>query len=249
LVSAGLAPKFGPHRLYLQLARRLAAEGFLTLRFDLGGIGDTPLLPSTLPLAIRTANEIAAAVDYLGEQYQPDGIILGGLCSGATDALRHAEGDLRVRAVILIDPFSYRTPGAAWRYFLHRVLRRCLRLLGIFQPLVDTPTATEAPRPAKRPRLIEYKYMALEESSRILRVLIARGVQLHFVYTGGMIERINHPSQLRAMFPGLDFGGLLTVDHFPWTAHTQILSEDREAIVEAISRRLAAGFPRQVTAL
>src|SRR3954447_26582491 len=40
LLNAGVLHRVGPHRLHVQLARRLAALGFASLRLDLGGIGD-----------------------------------------------------------------------------------------------------------------------------------------------------------------------------------------------------------------
>jgi alpha-beta hydrolase superfamily lysophospholipase len=83
LVNAGVVPKVGPFRLYVQLARRLAGAGIVTLRFDLGGIGDSQQGYSNQPLKARTTLEIRAAVDHLTERYSLDGIVIGGLCSGA----------------------------------------------------------------------------------------------------------------------------------------------------------------------
>lgn len=238
LVSAGLVPKFGPHRLYALLARRLACEGFLTLRFDLGGIGESPPQSARLTLRERTELEIEAAVSFLCEEYGAERVVLGGLCSGATDSLRHAESDPRVTAVVLIDPFSYDTLDSGWRYFLLRVAGRVLRIAGIYEPLVDV--SVESSRTSPRPKLIDYKYMQHDESRRVLAALLERRVRAHFVYTGGMRQFFNHPSQLAAMFKGLDLRDLVTVDHFPRTGHTQILEEDREELIEAISRRLTA---------
>ena len=61
LVSAGLLSKAGPYRLYATLARKLAKEGFLVLRFDLGGIGDSQSAPGSAPLRVRTEEEIVSA--------------------------------------------------------------------------------------------------------------------------------------------------------------------------------------------
>ncbi|HEU4412486.1 MAG TPA: hypothetical protein VFS43_45005 [Polyangiaceae bacterium] len=239
LVNAGLVPKFGPFRLYARLARRLAEDGVLTLRFDLGGIGDSRQEYPGQPLHERTAIELGAAVDYVAGRYAPDGVVLGGLCSGAEDSFRYAEGDARVAGVVLIDPFSYRTEGWAWRHLRYRLARRSLRALGLYEPL--PPHAASGPDGAAKGKpLVNYKYMERDESGRILKTLLARRARVHFVYTGGMLEHFNHPGQLAAMFPGVDFGGLVTLDHFPRTDHTQALEEDRRALVEAISRRVAA---------
>jgi len=228
LVSAGLLPKFGPFRLYTQLARRLARQGLPTLRFDLGGIGDSPSSHSAEPLPERTRREIAAAVDHLCTTHGLDGVILGGLCSGAEDSFRYAEADPRVRAVVLIDPFCYATTDAKVRYLALRAARRALRALGVYVPRP----------PLKGRRAVTYHYMEQSESRRILTTLLARGVRTHFVYTGGVSDTFNHERQLAGMFPGLDFKGLVTVDLFPRTDHTQFLQQDRDQLVEAIAARV-----------
>lgn len=238
LISAGITPKHGPFRLYAELARRLADEGITTLRFDLGGIGDSAQGSVHAPLRQRTELEIRAAVDYLAEQRGLAAIALGGLCSGAEDAFRGASMDSRVRAVVLIDPFAYRTPGWAWRHALYRLRRRTLRALGLYAPAAMSKPSTEGAG-EKRPKLVAYKYMDRDESTRILAGLLQRRVSTHFVYTGGMRDLFNHERQLRAMFFALELGSSVTLDYFPELDHTQLLAEDRRALTESIARRLA----------
>jgi len=253
LVSAGLLPKCGPYRLYAQLARRLADDGIVSLRFDLGGIGDSGQEHEGRPLKARTELEIRAALDYLSERYDLDGIVLGGLCSGAEDSFRSAASDARVTGVVLIDPFAYRTRGWAWRHVLHRLGRRALRALGLYEPLgAEMPQARAE---EKRPGLVSYKYMERAEARHILRTLVKRNAQVHFVYTAGMREVFNHPGQLRALLRDLDFEvrtisnrgappsfrvgpGVVTLDYLPRIDHTQLLEEDRRRLVEVVARRL-----------
>ena len=83
LVSAGLVPKFGPYRLYTLLSRSLAQAGVYTLRFDLGGIGDSERGTGSLPLAMRASLEIAAAVRAVlwplrAQRYHALWFVLGG---------------------------------------------------------------------------------------------------------------------------------------------------------------------------
>lgn len=238
LVSAGLSPKCGPFRLYSELARRLSRDGFVTLRFDLGGIGDSRPAHTKESLEKRSRREIEAAVDYLTGRHELDDIILGGLCSGAEDSFRAAEVDPRVTGVVMIDPFAYRTPGWAWRHVAYRATRRLLRALRIHRPFVRIAPSPSKGGREKRP-LVAYKYMDRPESSRILRAVLARGDCVHFVYTGGAREVFNHERQLKAMFRGVDFDGRVTLDHFPHVEHTPLLEEDRRTMVEAIARRLA----------
>ncbi|MFI5349111.1 MAG: hypothetical protein ACHQ2Z_06180 [Elusimicrobiota bacterium] len=226
LVSAGLTPKFGPFRLYAELARRLASEGLLALRFDLGGIGDSGQEFANHTLRERTELEIRAALDHLTEHYQLDGVILAGLCSGAEDSFRYAALDPRVSGLMLMDPFGYKTLGWRTLDMLVRIGRFTLGMLGRLPPAGDGTA------------LIDYKHMDHDEASRILRSLILRKVAMHFVYTGGMHESFNHKGQLRAMFEGIDFEGLLALDYFPQFRHTQALEADRRALIDAIARNL-----------
>lgn len=228
LVTAGLTPKFGPFRLYAQLARRLAADGFLVLRFDLGGIGDSGSAATDLPLLDRTEREIRAAVDYLTAERRVGAVVLGGLCSGAEDSFRYAERDPRVTGVVMMDPFGYKTPGWRARDVLVRLARRALWMLGLLPGYAASDDGA----------LIDYAHMNREEAARILEALIARRVPMHFVYTGGMHESFNHRGQFKAMFAGIDFRGLVTLDYFPQLRHTQVLEEDRRLVVESIARGL-----------
>lgn len=242
LVSAGLSPKRGPFRLYAELARRVARDGVRTLRFDLGGLGDSRSEYGGCPVRERTGLEIRAAVDHLVGCYGLEGVVLGGLCSGAEDSFRAAEGDPRVKGVVLVDPFAYRTRGWLWRHVVYRATRRLLRALGLHRPLVRMPEAVHGGR-----SLVTYRLMDRAESSRILRVLVKREAHVHFVYTGGAREFFNHPRQLRAMFGDVAFDGCVTLDHLIHVGHTQLLEADRRTLVEAIARRLALPARGRVT--
>ena len=234
LVTAGLTPKFGPFRLYAQLARRLATEGFLTLRFDLGGIGDSGTGRAELPLARRTELEIRAAVEHVLERGAFAGVTLGGLCSGAEDSLRYAELDPRITGLVLMDPFGYKTLGWKARDLPIRLLRLTLWKMGLL------PTYGGA---SNGDFLIDYKHMEHPESSRILRTMVERGVPMHFVYTGGMHESFNHKRQFKAMFPGIDFKGKVTLDYYPRLRHTQPLEADRRLVIGSITGALLARAP------
>lgn len=230
LVSAGVTPKAGPFRLYTELSRRLARDGVRTLRFDLGGIGDSGQEFTERSLAERTRLQIGAALAHLSQHCSLGELTLGGLCSGAEDAFKYAEHDERVKRVLMIDPFAYRTRGFAWRHLAYRAQRRLLRAAGAFQPL---------PRGERR-SLVSYDYLPHADSSRILQTLVNRRVRVDFVYTGGMRSRFNHAGQLQAMFPSIDFEGRVRVAHLPELDHTQPSAADRQLLIDAIARRFAA---------
>jgi hypothetical protein len=78
LLNAGAVHRQGPFRLYVHLARRLAALGFSSLRFDQPGIGDS------LQAAERPLREIVGEVlDQLQAQTGCERFVIGGICSAA----------------------------------------------------------------------------------------------------------------------------------------------------------------------
>lgn len=232
LATAGLTPKAGPFRLYAELARRLASEGLAVLRFDLGGIGDSVQVYGSLPRDERAVLELGSAARVLRESAPEGSLIVGGLCSGAEDAARFAGADADVSGVFMIDTFAYRTAGWRRRDALIRAARRGLALAGLL------PTAG-----AKPAGLVDYEPMGLDASAPLLAGLVARRVRLHFVYTGGARETFNHRGQFRAMFPGVDFRGMASLDYYPQLRHTQALEADRELVVGSVARAIGSMLP------
>lgn len=232
LVNSGFIPRSGPFRVYTQLARRLAEAGVATLRFDLGGLGDSAV-GTEGDLRSRTQADLRAAVDTIKTALPGVPVALGGICSGAEDAFRYAETDERVSRTLLMDPFAYRTDGWWWRHTRHRLYRRTLRAAGLWRRA----------RADADSDLINYAYMPREESARILSALLARGTWSHFIYTGGRSETFNHVGQFAKMFPDLDVARGTTVDHLPGIDHTQMLQEDRDLLMAAITRRLREPLP------
>lgn len=230
LISAGLVPKYGPYRLYAELARRLGTIGVATLRFDLGDIGDSRPVHAGVTLEERTRLEIGAAVQFLAARFGALPVCLGGLCSGAEDAFRYAEADARVSGVVLIDPFSYRTPGWWWRHRLYRLARAAVLTLRAVK-------GAALPGPASDTLRLNYKHMDQGRARRILGTLVSRGTRVHFIYTGGARPDFNHSGQVAAMFSGLHFRGLVSVDYFPELEHMQPLQSERQRVVEAIRER------------
>lgn len=228
LPNAGFVPKYGPHRVYVQLARRLAAHGYAVLRFDLGGLGES-LPTATGLLRARTLTDLAAAADFLGRAYGAIELASGGICSAAEDSLRFAEVDPRVRRLYLVDPFAYRTAGWGWRHARHRLWRRSLRTLRLWRPGAHGSDG-----------IIDYRYMERGEAERILGRLCERAARVHFIYTGGRREVFNHASQLWRMFPGLPLRRIATVDHLPQIEHTQFVQRERDLLIDASVRRLIA---------
>ena len=107
LLNAGLVHRAGPHRLYVDLARGLAAMGLTTLRFDFSSVGDSEPRSDCAPFEVSAVEEVRAAMDWLQEHSACRHFILGGLCAGAEIAFKTAGRDSRVSAAMLINAPRY----------------------------------------------------------------------------------------------------------------------------------------------
>lgn len=114
LLNAGAIPRVGPGRSTVELARALAGRGFVSLRIDLGGIGDSDPPPGCARLEIYRRSqlqEIAAAIDLL-ERRGVRAVVVAGLCSGAFLAFHAALRDPRITGLAL-----FNLPRLRWRSF------------------------------------------------------------------------------------------------------------------------------------
>lgn len=105
LLNSGTIHRIGPGRLYAKLARALARKGFLVLRFDLSGIGDSSARrDDPRPPEARWPSEVQEAMDSLQEKYGVSQFGLTGICLGAKVAYLTALEDPRVSGAALINP-------------------------------------------------------------------------------------------------------------------------------------------------
>ena len=111
-VNTGSNHHIGPNRMYVTHSRMLAARGFMALRMDIGGVGESPASPGQRDnqiFARHTLEEIHAAVAWLKTQGVSK-VVLTGVCSGAYLAFRSAVGEPSVDSVVMINPqrFNWR---------------------------------------------------------------------------------------------------------------------------------------------
>lgn len=238
LISAGLLHKPGPHRLYTLLARRLSALGFVVLRFDLSGIGDSAPRASSSQLHEGTQADISTAMDYLQHKHGVQHFVLGGLCSGAEDAFRLAAHDERVVGTLLIDAHAYPTPRHKLHDVMYRLTRRSLKVAGWY---ANVPGEKQDAPPEAQ---IGYRdFLPRAEAARTLQGLLQRGVHVHYLYTGGANTYFNHVSQFRAMFADVPLIDRALVHHFPRFDHTIILEDDRALLMTTICEWMVESFP------
>src|SRR5688572_29539651 len=110
LLSPGVKMRVGPGRLYVPLTDMLVAEGYLVLRFDFFGLGDSEgdLDETTLADVYnnievgRYVDDTLCALRWLRQNQGCKRFVLGGLCGGAITALLAAEREPAVEALLSV---------------------------------------------------------------------------------------------------------------------------------------------------
>lgn len=230
-LNSGLIHHIGPNRLWVRLARSLAGRGFLTLRFDLSGIGDSMPVADRRPRQERWVQEVRAAMDALVADSGVDRFVLVGNCSGAALAYHTALADPRVTGAILVNP-----PG-------RRILRYLLRLglsnrrswLRLFHGRTRLPNlrmllgrslvAASAASPRRRSVEIDG-----------LRRLVERDVDLLLVSCEWDPGYDYYHSKQRARLASAPFRDRLVLETIPGANHEFTLLANQDRLVHAVEQ-------------
>lgn len=111
VVAGGPQYRAGAHRQFVSLARKLAANGYPVLRFDLRGMGDSSGAHAGYQ---ESAPDIRAAIDaLLSAEPGLDQAVLFGECESASGILFYAWRDPRVTGIALVNPWVRTEEGRA----------------------------------------------------------------------------------------------------------------------------------------
>ena len=226
LLNSGILHRVGASRVYVRIARQLAARGFPAFRFDHAGVGDSEVRKDGGSFIEGAIAEVRGAMDLLAERRGVERFILAGLCSGSDMAYWTALEDERVVGLAQIDPFVYRTRRFKVRHYLPRLLSplawgRSIRarsryLWGKLRPEGGADEGEEVWVAPEYTRIFPPR----EEVAADLGTLRSRGVAFWVFISGDMTERINYPSQYEESFPEVSFGDGLVVAFRPEANHT-----------------------------
>lgn len=238
-LNAGLVHRVGPNRLHVRLARDAARRGFVSLRFDLSGVGDSA--PRADGSSVRTAAlmDVRDALDFVAAEHRASTFILAGLCSGADLAFRAALADTRVVGVILIDGLPYTTTRSRIHHYVNRVIRRG-GWKGYFtreNPLWRRLRRWRRPHPARAGSSARRRDVPpMREAEAGLRELTRRGVRMLLLFTAG--RQYSYGGQFRDMFPTVR-SDRIDVAFFRNADHTFTLRANQELLFRTIDEWIA----------
>jgi dienelactone hydrolase len=122
MFNMGANHRVGPRRINVKLAHALAARGVSSLRFDLGGIGDSDAPADAAGLSMRALRDLQAGMDLLQNMQGIGQFAIVGMCSGAEHAMAIAAVDARVIGLSLFDGYAFPQRRTRWERTLRRAL-------------------------------------------------------------------------------------------------------------------------------
>ncbi|MCX5747431.1 MAG: alpha/beta hydrolase [Proteobacteria bacterium] len=130
LLNSGAIHRIGPNRLYVDLARRLAARGELVVRADLSGMGDSrprPGAPENVVYSDHAVADVGVLVAWARRQGATT-VAVGGVCAGAYHAIKAAVAGQPIDAIVPINPLTFFwKPGMPLDFAAFRVTSEAAR--------------------------------------------------------------------------------------------------------------------------
>ncbi len=232
MLNAGLLHRVGPHRMSVSLAHRLSECGIRSLRFDMGGYGDSEVSTDAGSTEDRTISDIKSAMDFLEREHDIHRFVLFGTCSGADNSHEVALRDPRVAGAVLLDAYGYWTPRSYVNYYLPRVFRAQTWINRVRRILYGSG---EAPRNRVSPlQQLREPFGPRSRVEREIQSLVDRGAQFLYIYSGGVEDYYNYAGQFFDQFKGLDPRGNIEVDYYPNADHTYTFADDRERMFQRV---------------
>lgn len=230
LTNAGIISRVGPHRINVTVARLASRLGMLGFRFDMAGLGDSQRRDPEGTMLQQRLSDIRAAMDHVQEAWGPSRFAMVGFCSGADLAHLVALEDPRLDAIVMFDPYLYRTPRALLNHFLRQSRRHGLsygmRLAMSLarHPLRAFEDSGSLQDTAKQGRMV---FPSRAEFASRIKALTERNVRIMMVFSGSSPAMYNYAAQFHDAFRAYGFVDrvesvyLPDCDHMLTTSHAQ----------------------------
>lgn len=126
IVVGGPQYRVGSHRQFVLIARLLSSAGYVVMRFDYSGMGDSDGEFCTFENVDQDID--SALIAFREHCTELDKVVLWGLCDGASAILMRAARGLVISGVVLVNPWVRTDSGAAQVYLKHYYIQRLFSL-------------------------------------------------------------------------------------------------------------------------
>jgi pimeloyl-ACP methyl ester carboxylesterase len=242
--NVGLNHHVGPFRQWVDLSRRLAREGFMTLRFDVAGLGDSEPRKDRRSDLERAAFDMEEAIDFVVKKTGVERVVVISHCSGVDPAHTVARKDARVAGAVFIDGYAYRT----WQFMIRRYTVRLLNP-DVWRRGVDRRVRKYFGASERRgvgeaeEEIYQREYPTPAQLRADLSAMLARGVDLSFIYTGAFDITFSYRTQFFHML-GLDEGKTkIDVKFYRDADHVFTYLADRACLLADLTAWLSARYP------
>jgi pimeloyl-ACP methyl ester carboxylesterase len=252
LLNPGIVHRVGPGRIYVKIARALASIGFVVLRFDFSGIGDSGVRRDHMPFERSALREAQDAMDWLTATRGIQQFILLGGCSGARIALQTACCDSRVAGAVLMnfplveddenDSDPDRTNRKAGYYYWNFALFNPRSWRKLLTGKADYRSLIRVLRGQARSKLTPGGKISHEATQfrAQLRQLAARDVHLTFVCSQGDLFVDDLPEAGGNELEHLCRLGRLALEVIPRSDHTFSSLDDQKQLLRVILDQFSA---------
>jgi alpha-beta hydrolase superfamily lysophospholipase len=110
LINAGADYHIGASGIYVELARRWARRGYVVLRMDLAGLGDSATRrgqPDNVVFPPAALDDIRVAIEWMRSRGGVNDVTLCGVCSGAYHVLRAAVTEFPAKRFLMVNPETF----------------------------------------------------------------------------------------------------------------------------------------------
>lgn len=258
-LNAGLIHRIGPNRVYVKLARQLAAVGFPVMRFDLSGIGDSKPRQDNMPFEKSAVDDVRQAMDFMTQQTGAKSFVLMGHCAGAFNSFSTASADERVVGAVLINPEganddwsdfdrkrkvsryyeSYYSPanlasGEKWKKFFTGKASYSSIFRNLFVNIIWNRISTVVFRFRKQMAGNAEEDKAMAAAMTSLRGIAGRGAHTLFVYSEGSTGFLRVQRIFTHELQDLSASGQVKLEIIPNADHVFTLSSMQQSLAKAV---------------
>lgn len=243
MFNAGVVHRIGVHRTNVKMARKLAVDGFASIRFDLAGVGDSARGSGKLSFGEQAVADICAAMDALGAATGLKKFILFGACSGTVHSFAAARVDSRIVGLAMFDTYVYHSLKSRLRYIGVRirkhgsVVKFASRVVAVLtQMLRDKLGGGKSGRPEYASDG-EFAFdIGKAEFTSLLNELLDKKIKILLIYAGSGYVHYNYEHQFRDAFKGTGIPERLTTMYLRDIDHTATRVASQHDLIASVQQ-------------